>query len=221
MVTIYVGPKTYIVHEELICHKVDYFNKLFKGNFEEATTKTVTLKEDDPDAFGHFINWLYGEAFVCKKDSCKAPVTVHSDPRHILPSIALYVLADKYGVVELAQQCIHVCDTCLVALGNPLTEEEVTVIYDRFPHNDNLKSWAIRSVVEMFYSNCYYTFQAEPENEFKSWTEFEEALDNNHEDFEKDWKVAIKEHLSLKVSECDIHECRYDHRPSFEFVFAN
>ena len=130
MVTVYIGLRSFTVHEELICNKIDYFNKLFKGNFEEATTKTVTLKEDDPDTFAHVINWLYGEAFVCKKDSCKAPVTVASDPGHILPSVALYVLADKYGIVELAQQCIHVCDTCLVGLGNALTEEEVTVIYE-------------------------------------------------------------------------------------------
>jgi hypothetical protein len=221
MVTIYVGPqrKTFTVHEELICDKINLFGKAFKGTFEEATTKKITLPEDDADYFCHVINWLYGEAFTCKKQTCKGVISQY-DPGHILPFCAVYVLADKYGIEELGQQCVNACDTCLTALGAPLNEEEVTFIYKNFPNDCNLKTWAVRSIVEAFFSSCYYTFEMDPGSDFLSWGEFRGRLSIKHQEFEDDWKATIRDHLNIShFKDCDIHECRYHNRENFDFVF--
>ena len=195
---------------------------MFKGEFGEANTKQANLVEDDPVAFKAVINWLYGAPFACNK--CReGPDT--DTPNHLLPLIAVYILADKYGIEELSQQCVNVCDTCLATLHITLTEPEAAMIYGKFGVDCNLKAWAIRSVVEMFFSPSYGTdsvFESNgTDSKFESWSDFKEALDNNHEEFKNDWIRAIRDHRNIKASECDIHECLYKHQGAFDFVLDN
>lgn len=61
MVEILVGPSEHAfrVHKTVLCGKIPYFDKMFNGGFKEAQEQYANLPDDDPDAFGLFLEWLY------------------------------------------------------------------------------------------------------------------------------------------------------------------
>jgi hypothetical protein len=63
IVTILVGPKdqTFTIHKNPICAASAFFDRSFNGGFAEGTTQTMTLKEENPDIFSFFIDWLYAQ----------------------------------------------------------------------------------------------------------------------------------------------------------------
>lgn len=63
MVDIYVGPKNkhFLAHKELLCNKILYFKKMFKGGFQEASSSKANFPEDDPEGFDVLISWVYQE----------------------------------------------------------------------------------------------------------------------------------------------------------------
>ena len=50
--------QTFFIHQNLLAAS-KFFQACINSGFEEATTKTVTLEEDEPDAVEAFIKWLY------------------------------------------------------------------------------------------------------------------------------------------------------------------
>ncbi|TVY93102.1 hypothetical protein LAWI1_G001595 [Lachnellula willkommii] len=63
MVNIYVGEgddkEHFHVHKELLCNKIPYFEKMFKGGFQEATTNEARFPEDNPESFDLLLGWVY------------------------------------------------------------------------------------------------------------------------------------------------------------------
>ncbi|KAE8443675.1 hypothetical protein EG329_001447 [Mollisiaceae sp. DMI_Dod_QoI] len=53
MVDIYVGPEEepFRVHKQKLCRRIPYFDKMFNGQFKEASENVGRLPEDDPAAF--------------------------------------------------------------------------------------------------------------------------------------------------------------------------
>lgn len=63
MVVVLVGPEKqcFEIHKALICSRSDFFKAAFTGNFKEADG-TLTLPEDDPATFKHFVHWIYTDS---------------------------------------------------------------------------------------------------------------------------------------------------------------
>ena len=63
VITVLVGPgkKSYTLHQDLLCAHSPFFSKCLNGNFAEKHTDQVSLPEDSPDAFEHFVHWIYRE----------------------------------------------------------------------------------------------------------------------------------------------------------------
>jgi hypothetical protein len=113
MVNIYVGDpekdeeKHFIVHKELLCNKVPYFEKMFKGGFAEAKTNTAKFPEDDPEAFDVLLDWLYGGSLP--------PVTrTLREGEENLYDMSwdwqdVFVLADKLCIPELMDVTMDFC----------------------------------------------------------------------------------------------------------------
>jgi len=51
IVELYVGPqnKLFRVYKKLLCDRVPYFNRMFNGNFQEATEGKATFPDDSPE----------------------------------------------------------------------------------------------------------------------------------------------------------------------------
>ena len=61
MVDLYVGPSKehFRVHKTLLCAKIPYFYKMFKGKFTEASTNRAEFPEDSPESFDLLLGWVY------------------------------------------------------------------------------------------------------------------------------------------------------------------
>jgi BTB/POZ domain len=96
MVNLYVGPKKahFHVHEEILCSKIPYFAKMFRGVFAKASTKSTDFPEDDLDLFDILLGWVY-------QDSIR-PLTMRKLERQwSWDVLEFYVLVEKYCLPEL------------------------------------------------------------------------------------------------------------------------
>lgn len=106
MVDIYVGPSKVLfrLYEAKICSRIPYFDKMFNSNFNEASSNTAYLAEDDPASFDLLADWAnYPTAsknprrirdLVAVKDANGEDVASW-DP------VGFYSLAEKYCLPEL------------------------------------------------------------------------------------------------------------------------
>jgi hypothetical protein len=71
IVIVYVGPEQYpfYFHKGRLCQHSSFFEKAFRGSFQEATTGSMYLEEDSVDEFKVFEEWLYTEKFNYPEDS--------------------------------------------------------------------------------------------------------------------------------------------------------
>ena len=106
LVTVLVGAKRakFTINEELLTSHSDFFRAALTGRFKEAESKSITLKDDDIRIFKFFVHWLRHQRFPDKHDA--EPLykkwTSSVDGETMTDNlIRLYVLADKYQVLEL------------------------------------------------------------------------------------------------------------------------
>lgn len=57
------------VHENLICGNSDYFKLAMKSYWEATAKGSVTLKEEDPEIFDIYVQWLYYGTLPVRNDS--------------------------------------------------------------------------------------------------------------------------------------------------------
>jgi hypothetical protein len=86
VITILVGPSktSYSLHKDLLCAHSPFFENCLRSNFLERQKDRVELPEDSPEAFEHFINWIYREDVIKPTDQASLEVAIHT-----------YVFADK------------------------------------------------------------------------------------------------------------------------------
>ncbi|TGO22308.1 hypothetical protein BPAE_0173g00080 [Botrytis paeoniae] len=60
MLNIYVGVEKILfrVYKDLLCNKIEFFDRMFNGKFKEANENTAVLLEDDPEAFNILMCWV-------------------------------------------------------------------------------------------------------------------------------------------------------------------
>ncbi|KAF7886977.1 uncharacterized protein EAF02_003624 [Botrytis sinoallii] len=102
MVDIHVGKDEdsghFQLHKSILCEKVPYFEKMFNGNFEEGTTNSATLPEDDPEAFNILISWIYSDQVF--------PVGLRECTHETWCVGKLYLLADKLCLPDLMDRIL-------------------------------------------------------------------------------------------------------------------
>jgi hypothetical protein len=99
IVTLLVGSDKFrfIVHKNILCSKVKYFDRLFNGNFMEATAGEASFPEDDAAAFDALLAYIYTDNInsYSKNESYEFSFCLQ-----------LYVLADKLGPPDLQDLCV-------------------------------------------------------------------------------------------------------------------
>ncbi|KAJ4291018.1 hypothetical protein N0V90_010214 [Kalmusia sp. IMI 367209] len=49
----------FVVHEELICESSEFFRKAMSGSWKESEDRVISLREDDPEIFGVYLQAVY------------------------------------------------------------------------------------------------------------------------------------------------------------------
>ena len=83
----------YTLHKNLLIQKSSYFRAALTADFKEAVDGAITLSEEDPSTFQHFVQWLYTGS-VLKPPSTTAECLTR-----------VYVLGDRLQCPDLQSVC--------------------------------------------------------------------------------------------------------------------
>ena len=122
-VTLVVGESktTFQFHEVDLFEASPFFKTAFNSKFREGSERTMTLPEDDAEAFEDFAEWLYSRKFEISPQPGKATY---------MGPLKLFVLANKYNVNELKDVIIEKIFTLGKQLGTRPSPTEVAYIYE-------------------------------------------------------------------------------------------
>jgi hypothetical protein len=121
-VKIYVGPerKLWSLNEELLCDRVPFFKSAFKSGWKEGKSKVMELPDDDPEAFGYLVDWVYTKGLKCKLCASPPPghgvepdTASHVDAAHELQWLKLWVLADRMNLTKLGDDALDMHLRCI------------------------------------------------------------------------------------------------------------
>ncbi|KAG7005939.1 hypothetical protein G7Y79_00017g043210 [Physcia stellaris] len=141
MVTLLVGEKEnpFHVHMEMICNESAFFKSAFMGagQFEETAQKSMKLPEDDPETIDRMIQWIYFKTYPYDR---KAAREGHQDAQSALWQLAyLYVAADKYGIIALKNDIMHLLYG-IAGLNKTIPQDEaVQYVYNNTDSGSNLR----------------------------------------------------------------------------------
>jgi hypothetical protein len=121
----------------------------------------VELPDDDPEAFGHLVNWVYTDVLDCKL--CVFNRTMgerHGDtdkPVHQLQWLKLWILADKLNLSELAEKCLSAHSECLDDSASVVTPEAITLACEQSSDGSELRRHLVKEVAEcvLFWHDKY------------------------------------------------------------------
>lgn len=133
-IEITVGPKdeevSWILPKSLLTHHSKFFDAALNGTFAESNSRSVTMPEDNPDAFRLFVQWLYiGDIMIDDADEW----------------LEAWVLGDKIGNIafrncamsKLVNDHEHYCiDSTIVA-----------TVYRKSALGSKLRKWALDQVL--------------------------------------------------------------------------
>ena len=86
------------LHSSLLCTKSEYFRGCLRSGFAEAVTREVSLPDEDPTAFGYFVEWMYANDINPLRDL--------SVPDISGTLIDIYALADRILCVGLKNRAV-------------------------------------------------------------------------------------------------------------------
>ena len=113
MVTLLVGEAEvpFHVHMDILCRASPVFKSAFMGEFAEASERSMTLPDDDPDAFESLVQWIYFKKY--KVDPAAVRDSVEKTQELYMNLVDTYVLADKYNVLDLKNEIMdQLVDCC-------------------------------------------------------------------------------------------------------------
>jgi hypothetical protein len=143
-VKLHVGPerKLWFLNEELLCDRVPFFKGAFKSGWKEGKSKIMELPDDDPEAFGHLVDWVYTKVLKCKLCASRPPdywdeayTASHVDAAHELQWLKLWVLADRMNLTKLADYALDMHIRC-ISEHNLVISPEAVILACETPAED-------------------------------------------------------------------------------------
>lgn len=149
------------INKELLCRKVPYFSKMFEGSFSEAKTNTAWLPEDHYKDVSDMMYWvLHGtlpplvfEWKASVDDLDESPLEDNRKDSYTIAMkfsyIELYVLADKFCLMELANLIVdYIMRSLKLMSRSMLPLEDIAEIYEKVPENTGLRRLAAYSFTQ-------------------------------------------------------------------------
>nr|OQO22316.1 hypothetical protein B0A51_09911 [Rachicladosporium sp. CCFEE 5018]OQO22392.1 hypothetical protein B0A51_10855 [Rachicladosporium sp. CCFEE 5018] len=133
-ITLKFGHQQVYAHRYALCVNSEYFRKLLVGDFAEKERKEITLVDDDEDAMLAMLRHIYQLPYL--------PAT--EGETTALPHARVYVVAEKYGQVDLKAavfERLFTGKTPWKAAWRSLTsdaDDTLRVIFSQIPAEDNL-----------------------------------------------------------------------------------
>jgi hypothetical protein len=152
-VKIFVGPekKLWVLPEDLLCDRIEFFRAAFKSKFKEGISKEMFLESDDSTAFGRLVDWIFNEDIKCE--------IIHKfhvqDAEHELEWLRLWILADKLGLQRLQDCCRHAYESCLYEIGIHPAAEAVSFVYENTEPNSELRQMLVDKALGYFLAPSY------------------------------------------------------------------
>jgi hypothetical protein len=186
-VKIWVGDKKehWVLPEDLLCEKIDYFRAAFKGQFKESTSKELHLKTDDPEAFGFLVDWILKERleFGCFRREQQMPLC------------KLYILADKLAAIDLCDDVLDQLSTLNESLQLPLDSKVVDLVYTKTIEKSALRAELVCQAVAVLFGGF--------EKDMKYWA----AATSSNAEFNLEVSQAIRKHMTEDAEDCDLDLC--------------
>ena len=161
MITLLVGEQKvpFHVHMDILCRSSSFFESAFMGpgHFKETSEKSMTLPEDDPQAFDSLIQWLYSGKVL---NIAASTLKESQEPQKLYLQLAvLYVTADKYDIHEFQNHVMsYICgligDHCPVLPGPRI----VDYIYDSSGQNSPFR----RLLVQLYVWSIDLSYYSRP-----------------------------------------------------------
>ncbi|KAL1591647.1 hypothetical protein SLS60_011645 [Paraconiothyrium brasiliense] len=155
--TVVVGTEeaTFVVHEALLTHYSEFFRAALQGGFQEAKTKTVTLKDDSSSTFELFVHWLYHERLPnARKDDAQVVqlFSIQGDKpvepskaeakEHLCKSkrlVHLYVFGNTYQAAQFKTATLRSLFKHLHKVGGIFPRRStIAYAFTKLPNNDPL-----------------------------------------------------------------------------------
>ncbi|KIW10938.1 hypothetical protein PV08_10237 [Exophiala spinifera] len=146
IVTILVGSRKFefFAHKDKLVEKSPFFQKCLGAGMQEAQTDCVILPEDNPKAFGHFIDWIYRRG---------APKIV--DEQDIKDLLRTWVMADKFCMPRLQNKIMNAL--ALWCRGHLVAPDIVLWVVTRVAHDSKLFSFVLDQFAwECSLGDCEY-----------------------------------------------------------------
>ena len=192
-----MGPELekWALNEELLCDRIPYFKAAFKTGFKESKEKKLELPEDNPEAFGQLVDWLYMESVLCPvcDDYDNSPSTEDMEnPKHVLQWAQLWVLADKLGCEKLMDLAEEKFIKCVKNDDFVVTPGVISFVFEQTSETCYLREWLPEYFMVLFFTPRSY-----------SLGEAAAASENFNVEFLK----QIKAHVDKKKEDCYIYGC--------------
>ena len=135
MVVLVVGPgKTEIsVHENVLFEASPVFKAAFASNFKESSERSIYLPDDSAILMDTLVQYLY------------APRSWIQGVRSTMEHLRLYVLADKYDIVQVKNQVCHW--GFFIFETEPPSKAEVKFIYENTTSKMAIRRFLVDSFV--------------------------------------------------------------------------
>lgn len=160
----------WILSENLLCDRVDFFRAAFKGPFAEANHKEMIFTEDHVGAFAKFIDWVYTGKVECKECAeAKEDATESFRAEHEVMWCSLWVLADYLGAVALEKLSLAKIKECFGArrakFGGKyiISAEAVKYVYE----NTGGKKSPLRALILNEITRFWFSIIDQDERTFK------------------------------------------------------
>lgn len=175
-VTIIVGKelKCYTLNAGLLCDKIPFFNAAFRGNFQEATSRTITLPEDDLEAFEKLSDWVHGGRIKCEhlcveqneQDWQDSNPAVHErfGKEHEILWWKLYIVAGRWNMAKVQVEKItrfkqRVDEVAALDDDHIISADTIRFVYENTFPGSTLHDVVMQEVIELYFSYMY-TFMA-------------------------------------------------------------
>lgn len=204
MVDLYIGEaKTHFrVHESTLC-KIPYFEKMFRGGFNEAQTKEATFPEDPEECFDVLIEWLYTGKLRSLGNQNTAS----------WPYITTYALADKLYLTLLMDEIATAYILWLKGKSIKPSIENIGRIYIKTSQGSPLRKFACWSL-------HYIVARHQKPKDLVHWpNDSIQELLSDHPDLLSNYLKALRSHpdqTTVKNPTKEVPLCTFHHHADGE-----